>query len=91
LRLYGSLINGQKAVVTLTGIQIFFDILVPDKEFIDDFKIKIDVILSSVINTYKIEYIKAFPLRGYRIGFCIFISQSYYGLQPFSRKNDINL
>src|SRR5947208_1923530 len=55
LRLYGSLINGQKAVVTLTGIQIFFDILVPDKEFIDDFKIKIDVILSSVINTYKIE------------------------------------
>src|SRR5438132_1166349 len=65
LRLYGSLINGQKAVVTLTGIQIFFDILVPDKEFIDDFKIKIDVILSSVINTYKIEYIKAFPLRGY--------------------------
>ncbi|CAG8507364.1 11302_t:CDS:2, partial [Racocetra persica] len=45
------------------GIQIFFDILVPDKEIIDEFKIKIDAILSSVINTYKIEYIKAFPLR----------------------------
>ncbi|CAG8815891.1 9225_t:CDS:1, partial [Dentiscutata erythropus] len=65
LHLYGSLINGQKAVVILTGIQIFFDILVSDKEIIDKFKIKIDAILSSVINTYKIEYIKAFPLRGY--------------------------
>ncbi|CAG8850190.1 29454_t:CDS:1, partial [Racocetra persica] len=65
LHLYGSLINGQKAVVTLTGIQIFFDILVSDKEIIDEFKIKIDAILSSVINTYKIEYIKAFPLRDY--------------------------
>ncbi|CAG8642790.1 10351_t:CDS:2, partial [Dentiscutata erythropus] len=65
LRLYGSLINGQKAVVTFTGIQIFFDTLVPVNEFVDDFKIKIDTILSSIINTYKIEYIKAFPLRGY--------------------------
>ena len=27
LRLYGSLINGQKAVVTLMGIQVYFDIL----------------------------------------------------------------
>ncbi|CAG8837594.1 26194_t:CDS:1, partial [Racocetra persica] len=55
----------QKAVVTLTGIQIFFNILVSDKEIIDEFKIKIDTILSSIINTYKIEYIKAFSLRGY--------------------------
>ena len=29
LRLYGPLINGQKAVVTISGIQVFFDILVP--------------------------------------------------------------
>ncbi|CAG8818602.1 9990_t:CDS:1, partial [Dentiscutata erythropus] len=65
LRLYGSLIKDQKAVVTLTGIQIFFDILVPNKEIIDEFKIKIDTILSSIINTYKIEYIKAFPLHDY--------------------------
>ncbi|PKY59825.1 ribonuclease H-like protein [Rhizophagus irregularis] len=32
LRLYGSLINGQKAVVTLLGIQVFFDVLVSDGE-----------------------------------------------------------
>ncbi|CAG8516747.1 13517_t:CDS:2 [Cetraspora pellucida] len=40
LRLYSSLINGQKAVVTLTGIQIFFDILVPNNESvsINDFQ-----------------------------------------------------
>src|SRR6266542_3013411 len=30
LHLYGSLINGQKAVVTLLSIQVFFDILVLD-------------------------------------------------------------
>ncbi|CAG8615650.1 11663_t:CDS:1, partial [Cetraspora pellucida] len=30
LHLYGPLINGQKAVVLITGIQVFFDILVPE-------------------------------------------------------------
>ena len=30
LRLYGHLINGQKAVVTITGIKVFFDIEVPE-------------------------------------------------------------
>ncbi|RGB21943.1 DNA polymerase family B-domain-containing protein [Rhizophagus diaphanus] len=30
LRLYGSLINDQKAVVTLLGIQVFFDVCIPD-------------------------------------------------------------
>ncbi|CAG8758335.1 25144_t:CDS:2, partial [Dentiscutata erythropus] len=34
LCLYGSLINGQKAVVTLTGIRVFFDILISDNEFL---------------------------------------------------------
>ncbi|RHZ81912.1 hypothetical protein Glove_117g250 [Diversispora epigaea] len=36
LCLYGPLINNQKAIVILTGIQIYFDILVPDKEIIND-------------------------------------------------------
>ncbi|GES76982.1 DNA polymerase family B-domain-containing protein [Rhizophagus clarus] len=65
LCLYGSLINGQKAVVTLIGIWVFFDIRVPEKESVDDFKIKIDEILCSTINAYKIEPIEAFPFRGY--------------------------
>ena len=34
LHLYGSL--------TLIGIQVFFDICIPKKESVDDFKIKID-------------------------------------------------
>ena len=38
LRLYGSLINGQKAVVTLTGIQVYFDIRIPDNESVYDFR-----------------------------------------------------
>ncbi|CAI2168356.1 16646_t:CDS:2, partial [Funneliformis geosporum] len=57
LHLYGSLINGQKAVVTLIGLQIFFDILILDKESIDDFK---DEIHCTAINDYKIENIKVF-------------------------------
>ncbi|CAI2198913.1 3652_t:CDS:2, partial [Funneliformis geosporum] len=32
LRLYGCLINSQKALVTLIDIQVFFDIFVPDGE-----------------------------------------------------------
>ncbi|CAI2165477.1 2116_t:CDS:2 [Funneliformis geosporum] len=36
LRLYGHLINGQKALVTLIDIQVFFDILVSDGETPDE-------------------------------------------------------
>ncbi|CAI2171248.1 1208_t:CDS:2, partial [Funneliformis geosporum] len=61
LHLYGSLINGQKAVVTLIGLQIFFDILILDKESIDDFK---DEIHCTAINDYKIENIKVFHSAG---------------------------
>ncbi|CAI2197721.1 6420_t:CDS:1, partial [Funneliformis geosporum] len=36
LHLYGRLINGQKALVTLIDIQVFFDILIPDGEIPDE-------------------------------------------------------
>ncbi|CAI2169259.1 19178_t:CDS:2 [Funneliformis geosporum] len=36
LHLYSCLINGQKALVTLIGIQIFFDILIPVEEILDE-------------------------------------------------------
>ena len=65
LRLYGHLINGQKALVTLVGIQVFFDILVPDRETPDECEEKVNKILSSIVKSYKIEHIKAFPFHGY--------------------------
>jgi|SRR6266542_1460116 len=65
LCLYGSLINSQKAVVILTGIQVFFDIHISEKESVDDFKIKIDEILYSTINAYKIEPIETFLFHVY--------------------------
>ncbi len=65
LRLYGPLINGQKAVVSIMGIRVFFDILIPDKESIDVFEAKIRGILSNAIKSFEIEHIKAFPFRGY--------------------------
>ncbi|CAI2173939.1 5195_t:CDS:1, partial [Funneliformis geosporum] len=74
LRLYGSLINGQKAVVTITGIKVFFDIRVPENASIPKFWSKIKGILTSgkdnrggIINMslIRMECIKAFPIRGY--------------------------
>src|SRR5215216_4284651 len=65
LRLYGRLINGQKALVTLKDIRVFFDILVPDDESPDECKTKIRNILSGSVKSFSIEHIKAFPFRGY--------------------------
>ncbi|CAG8827385.1 26689_t:CDS:2, partial [Dentiscutata erythropus] len=45
-----------EAVVTLTGIQIFFDTLVPENESVDNFKIKIDEILCNT------SYLQIFTL-----------------------------
>ena len=60
------LINGQKAVVTLLGIQVFFDILVLNGESPDDCEMKVrGILLSEKVKTRKIEHIKAFPFQGY--------------------------
>src|SRR3954453_736020 len=66
LRLYGRLINGQKALVTLTGIQVFFDIRVPDGESPDECEVRVrDILFSAKVETQKIEHVKAFSFRGY--------------------------
>ncbi|RIB22424.1 hypothetical protein C2G38_2173969 [Gigaspora rosea] len=60
-------INGKYhyAVVILLGIQVFFDVLVPDGEFPDECEIKIRDILSGSVKTFLVEHIKAFPFRSY--------------------------
>ena len=65
LHLYGPLINGQKAVVSIMGIWVFFDILILDEESIDVFEAKIRGILLNVIKLFEIEYIKAFLFHNY--------------------------
>src|SRR5207248_9696763 len=65
LRLYGRLINGQMALVTLIGIQVFFDILIPDGETPDECEEKVSEILSGIVKSFKMEHIKAFPFHGY--------------------------
>ncbi|GES95224.1 ribonuclease H-like domain-containing protein [Rhizophagus clarus] len=47
LRLYGYLVNGQKAVVVITGIKVFFDIRVPNNVSIPKFWSKIKGILAT--------------------------------------------
>src|SRR6266498_322496 len=68
LRLYGHLINGQKALVTLKGIRVFFDILVPDGESPDECETKIRDILSGSVKTFSVEHTKAFSFRDYHTG-----------------------
>src|SRR5436305_9714017 len=74
LRLYGYLINGQKAVVTITGIKVFFDIRIPDNASIPKFWSKVKSILATGkdsrrstvnMNLIQMECIKAYPIRGY--------------------------
>ncbi|CAI2184208.1 5914_t:CDS:2, partial [Funneliformis geosporum] len=52
LRLYSSLINGQRAMVTHSDIPVFFDILVPDGECADECETKVRDILSGKKKTY---------------------------------------
>ncbi|RIB08840.1 ribonuclease H-like domain-containing protein [Gigaspora rosea] len=57
LRLYGPLINGQKAVVSITGIQVFFDILMPEDLSSDLFETKIRDILSGITKWFRVEHV----------------------------------
>jgi len=74
LRLYEYLINGQKAVLTITDIKVFFDIRVPNNASIPKFWYKVKSILSTWkdsrgntvnMNLIQMEYIKAYPIRDY--------------------------
>ncbi|PKY32984.1 hypothetical protein RhiirB3_394445 [Rhizophagus irregularis] len=74
LRLYGYLVNGQKAVVAITGIKVFFDIRVPSNTSIPKFWSKVKGILATGkdnegktvnMNLIQMECIKAYPIRGY--------------------------
>ena len=74
LRLYGYLINGQKAVLIITGIKVFFDICVPNNASIPKFWSKVKSILATGkdsrgntvnINLIQMECIKAYSIRGY--------------------------
>ena len=75
LRLYGPLINGQKAVVTITGIKVFFDICVPDNKDARFFESEIKTIFANKkdeektvdVSKIRIEHIKAFPICGYHM------------------------
>ena len=73
LRLYGPLINGQKAIVTIADIKVFFDIRVPSEKDAHLIEHKIKTILASGkdanktvdMDHIKFEHIKAFPIRSY--------------------------
>ncbi len=76
LHLYGYLINGQKAVVTIISIKIFFDIRVSDNASIPKFWSKIKDILitgkdkeGGIVNMslFWKECIKAYSIRGYHV------------------------
>src|SRR5581483_6277873 len=68
LRITGTLINGQKAVVKVMGIKPFFDVVVPEEIPLSTFKTRLVNILSNTLkgtSKFGIENISAFPLQGY--------------------------
>ena len=68
LRISGTLINGQKAIVDITGIKPFFDVEVPDNYFPSSFKTILARILSATLKStskFGIETISAYSLQGY--------------------------
>jgi hypothetical protein len=68
LRITGSLINGQKAVVNITGIRPFFDAKVPENYSSSSFKTILARILSVTLKNaskFGFENIHAYPLRRY--------------------------
>jgi len=68
LRITGTLIHGQKAVVKITGIRPFFDAEVPENYSSSSFKTILACILFITFkNTSKFgfEDIRAYPFRGY--------------------------
>ncbi|CAG8784978.1 19514_t:CDS:1, partial [Dentiscutata erythropus] len=74
LQLYSYLVNGQKVVVTFSGIKVFFDIRVSDNQNIDIFETEIKNIIANGkdgeggtvdMTELQTEHIKAFPIRGY--------------------------
>ncbi|CAI2199721.1 9419_t:CDS:2, partial [Funneliformis geosporum] len=62
LRIYGHLVNSQKAVVTITGIKVFFDIHVSENSSIPKFWSKIKGILTTGKDN---QGNRAYPIRGY--------------------------
>ncbi|RGB28434.1 hypothetical protein C1646_767829 [Rhizophagus diaphanus] len=68
LRITSSLINGQKAVINITGIRPFFDVEVPENHSPSSLKTILARILSVTLKytiKFRFEDIRAFPLQGY--------------------------
>ncbi|CAI2181451.1 7484_t:CDS:2 [Funneliformis geosporum] len=91
LRLYGHLINSQKALVTLKDIWVFFNILVPDDESPNKCKTKIRDILSGSVKTFSVKHIKAFSFSVQDNNFKIASDDLYSFHRKVARENGIQL
>ncbi|RHZ68697.1 hypothetical protein Glove_294g45 [Diversispora epigaea] len=58
LRIYGTLINGQKARVDIMGIKPFFDVVVPDGKSLAIFKRELVKIISKTLKGFGIEAVR---------------------------------
>ena len=70
MRIASTLINEQKAVVNITGIKPFFDVVVPEEMLLSMFKTKLVKILSNILNStskFEIETISAYLLQEYHV------------------------
>lgn len=63
LRLYGTLMDGSKACVTITDIEVFFDVKVPEMNGFDLYLRKL--LIDAAVKDFSIQNIAAYPGRGY--------------------------
>jgi len=68
LHIIDTLINEQKAVINITGIKPFFDVIVPEEMSISMFKTKLVKVLSNILRStskFRLKTISIFSLQGY--------------------------
>jgi DNA polymerase elongation subunit (family B) len=66
LRIFGVLMDGSKADVTLTGIEVFFDVRVPPGQDESSFEAHLRTVLFEAdVKGARIRRVEAYPIRGY--------------------------
>ena len=92
LHIASILINGQKAVINITGIKPFFNVIVSEEMTLFMFKTKLVKILSNIlrsISKFRIKTISTFPLRGYHIEKKLYIRVKIW--KYFDRYNSLKV
>jgi len=66
LKIFGSLITGEKAEINIMDIEVFFDILIPTDTSSTKFNKELSALFYPLCNRFHIKDIYAYPLHGFK-------------------------